>query len=96
VSFSGSCHRRRACGHFPDAGAPGRELVALADGLGRVGFVKWFADAIGARMGGSSPFAAMIALVLVFYLTHYLFASVTAHVTAYPPSCQRSAWRYRA
>ncbi len=27
----------------------------------------------------------MIVLVLVFYLTHYLFASVTAHVTALLP-----------
>src|SRR6266545_5176426 len=30
-------------------------LVALADGLNRVGFVKWFADAVGAHMGGVSP-----------------------------------------
>jgi L-tartrate/succinate antiporter len=60
-------------------------LVALADGLNRVGFVKWFADTIGAHMGGFSPFTAMILLVLVFYFTHYLFASVTAHVTAMLP-----------
>lgn len=60
-------------------------LVALADGLNRVGFVKWFADAVGAQMGGFSPFTAMILLVLVFYFTHYLFASITAHVTAMLP-----------
>ena len=60
-------------------------LVALADGLNRVGFVKWFADTIGAHMSGFSPFTAMILLVLVFYLTHYLFASITAHVTAMLP-----------
>ena len=60
-------------------------LVALADGLNRVGFVKWFADTIGAQMGSFSPFTAMILLVLVFYFTHYLFASVTAHVTAMLP-----------
>jgi L-tartrate/succinate antiporter len=60
-------------------------LVALADGLNRVGFVKWFADAVGAHMGGFSPFTAMILLVLVFYFTHYLFASITAHVTALLP-----------
>ena len=60
-------------------------LVALADGLNRVGFVKWFADAVGAHMSGFSPFAAMLVLVLVFYFTHYLFASVTAHVTAMLP-----------
>ena len=60
-------------------------LVALADGLSRVGFVKWFADAVGAHMAGFPPFLVMIALLLVFYFTHYLFASVTAHVTAMVP-----------
>jgi L-tartrate/succinate antiporter len=60
-------------------------LVALADGLNRVGFVKWFADAVAANMTGFSPFTAMVVLVLVFYFTHYLFASVTAHVTALLP-----------
>jgi L-tartrate/succinate antiporter len=60
-------------------------LVALADGLNRVGFVKWFAEAIGAHMAGVSPTAAMLALVAVFFFTHYLFASVTAHVTAMLP-----------
>jgi L-tartrate/succinate antiporter len=60
-------------------------LVALADGLNRVGFVKWFADGVASSMTGFSPFAAMIALVLVFYFTHYLFASITAHVTALLP-----------
>ena len=60
-------------------------LVALADGLSKVGFVKWFADAVGAHMAGFSPFLVMIALLLVFYFTHYLFASITAHVTAMLP-----------
>jgi L-tartrate/succinate antiporter len=60
-------------------------LVALADGLNRVGFVKWFADSVASYMTGFTPFAAMLALVVVFYLTHYLFASITAHVTALLP-----------
>jgi L-tartrate/succinate antiporter len=60
-------------------------LVALADGLNRVGFVKWFAESIAGQMGGLSPFVAMIGLVIVFYATHYLFASITAHVTAMLP-----------
>jgi L-tartrate/succinate antiporter len=60
-------------------------LVALADGLNKVGFVKWFADAVAAHMTGFAPFTAMVVLVLVFYVTHYLFASITAHVTALLP-----------
>lgn len=60
-------------------------LVALADGLSRVGFVKWFADTIGSQMTGVSPTLAMLVLVAVFFFTHYLFASITAHVTAMLP-----------
>jgi L-tartrate/succinate antiporter len=60
-------------------------LVALADGLNRTGFVKWFADSIAAHMGGLAPVVAMVALVTVFYFVHYLFASITAHVTAMLP-----------
>jgi L-tartrate/succinate antiporter len=60
-------------------------LVALADGLNKVGFVKWFADSVGAQMAGYSPTVAMVVLVAVFFFTHYLFASITAHVTAMLP-----------
>jgi L-tartrate/succinate antiporter len=60
-------------------------LVALADGLNRTGFVRWFADLVAAHMGGFSASGAMIGLVVVFYLMHYLFASITAHVTAMLP-----------
>jgi L-tartrate/succinate antiporter len=60
-------------------------LVALAEGLSKVGFVKWFAASVAAQMSGFSPLVAMVVLVLVFYFTHYLFASVTAHVTALMP-----------
>lgn len=60
-------------------------LVALADGLNRTGFVKWFADSVAAHLTGFSPTAALVALVLIFFFGHYLFASVTAHVTAFLP-----------
>jgi L-tartrate/succinate antiporter len=60
-------------------------LVALADGLNKVGFVKWFAESVAAHMSGFSPTTAMLVLVLVFFFTHYLFASITAHVTALLP-----------
>jgi L-tartrate/succinate antiporter len=60
-------------------------LVALADGLNRVGFIKWFADSVAAHMAGFSPLTALIALLLINFIAHYLFASVTAHVTAMIP-----------
>jgi L-tartrate/succinate antiporter len=60
-------------------------LVALASGLAQVGFVKWLAEAIGGHMTGFSPLMAMVVLTLVFFFIHYMFASVTAHVTAVLP-----------
>jgi L-tartrate/succinate antiporter len=60
-------------------------LVTLADGLNKVGFVGWFADFIATYLSAFSPFSAMILLVLVFYFSHYFFASITAHVTALMP-----------
>ncbi|MBI5509305.1 MAG: anion permease [Deltaproteobacteria bacterium] len=60
-------------------------LVALADGLTRVGFIKWFAETVGGALRGLAPMTATVATVLVFFLLHYLFASVTAHVTALMP-----------
>jgi L-tartrate/succinate antiporter len=60
-------------------------LVALAAGLAQVGFVKWLAQTIGAHMTGFSPLGAMVVLTLVFFFLHYMFASITAHVTALLP-----------
>ncbi|WP_270937244.1 DASS family sodium-coupled anion symporter [Falsiroseomonas oryzae] len=60
-------------------------LVALAGGLAQVGFVAWFAGKVGGLVAGVPPTTALVALVVVFYLAHYAFASVTAHVTALLP-----------
>ena len=60
-------------------------LVALADGLTRVGFVKWFAESVAGQLSGVSPTVAVAMLLLINFFGHYLFASVTAHVTAMIP-----------
>lgn len=60
-------------------------LVALADGLNRVGFVAWFADAVASSLGTAAPGLAVALLLLINFFGHYLFASVTAHVTAVLP-----------
>ncbi|BCG03945.1 ABC transporter permease (plasmid) [Paraburkholderia sp. PGU19] len=60
-------------------------LVSLADGLSKTGFVKWFADMMSHHMSGFSPTFAAVILVLIFFFTHYMFASVTAHATAMLP-----------
>ncbi|MGO2880261.1 MAG: anion permease, partial [Halomonas sp.] len=60
-------------------------LVALAGGLSQVGFVNWFGGVVGEQISHFNPVMAMVALTVIFYLLHYLFASVTAHVTALLP-----------
>src|ERR1700739_3932560 len=60
-------------------------LIAICDGLDRVGFVKWFADGIATHMRGFSPHLAMITLLVLFFLAHYAFASVDAYTTALLP-----------
>lgn len=47
--------------------------------MNRVGFIKWFADGIATHMLGLSPRLAMIILLVVFFVAHYLFARVDAY-----------------
>jgi L-tartrate/succinate antiporter len=60
-------------------------LVALAEGLGKVGFVTWLAQLIGHELAGTPATIALPVLIVAFYGLHYLFASGTAHVTALMP-----------
>ena len=60
-------------------------LVALADGLAIVGFTAWLGKGAAALLSGISPVLIMVFLVAVFFLSHYMFASLTAHTTAMLP-----------
>lgn len=60
-------------------------LVTLADGLSRAGFVTWFAGFVAAHVGGLSPTMILVAFVAIYFVSHYMFASLTAHTTAMMP-----------
>jgi L-tartrate/succinate antiporter len=60
-------------------------LVTLADGLNRTGFVGWFAETVAQAVGGLSSNLVIISLVCVYFVSHYLFGSLTAHATAMLP-----------
>ncbi|GGA32949.1 anion permease [Hafnia psychrotolerans] len=60
-------------------------LVVMASGLTRSGFIKWFADTMSHHLSSFSPSITVVALVLVFYFSHYLFASLTAHTATMMP-----------
>jgi len=81
VTWSDVTGHKRAWTTFAWLGA----LIALSDGLNRVGFIKWFADGIATHMVGLSPLLAMTLLLVVFFVAHYLFASVDAYTTAFLP-----------
>jgi len=57
-------------------------LVTMADGLARVGFVSWLANTIKLSLQALPTIYAMILLLSLFWWLHYLFASISAHVTA--------------
>jgi L-tartrate/succinate antiporter len=60
-------------------------LVPLAGGLGQVGVVSWLGGLIGPKLAAAPMAEGFVGLIVVFFLLHYLFASVTAHVTALLP-----------
>lgn len=60
-------------------------LVALASGLKDVGILTWIGKLAETALTGMAPTTLMISMIVVFFLLHYFFASVTAHVTALLP-----------
>ena len=60
-------------------------LVALADGLNRVGFVTWVARGLASMVTGIPALTVMAILVAFFFFVHYMFASLTAHAVAVLP-----------
>jgi L-tartrate/succinate antiporter len=60
-------------------------LVTMADGLAQVGFLSWFAKTSASVLSKVSMVPMMVALVAIFFLVHYFFASLSAHTTALLP-----------
>jgi len=57
-------------------------LVMMAGQLNTLGFMKWFATSVGGGLAGWTWLSALIVLMLVYFYSHYGFASTTAHITA--------------
>lgn len=60
-------------------------LVTMAGGLARVGFIKWFANVAAQHVGGLDPMLTIMALATIYFFSHYMFASLTAHTSAMFP-----------
>ncbi|AZA57806.1 anion permease [Chryseobacterium shandongense] len=57
-------------------------LVMMASSLNELGFIGWFSDLIKQKIGGMTWTVAFPVIVLVYFFSHYIFASATAHVAA--------------
>lgn len=60
-------------------------LVTLSDGLNRTGVIGWFATTAASGMSNLSPNLTIAGLVGIYFLSHYFFASLTAHTVAMLP-----------
>jgi DASS family divalent anion:Na+ symporter len=57
-------------------------LIMLASNLKHLGVIQWFSESVGDRFTGLNWKIAFPLLALVYFYSHYFFASSTAHVTS--------------
>ena len=57
-------------------------LLRMAEALGQTGLTKRFAEAAAGLTVGWKWWLALGCLLLIYFYAHYVFASITAHVTA--------------
>ncbi|MEY8759692.1 anion permease [Chryseobacterium tongliaoense] len=57
-------------------------LVMMASSLNELGFIGWFSNLIKMKIGGMTWTLAFPVIILVYFFSHYIFASATAHVAA--------------
>ncbi len=57
-------------------------LVMMASYLNELGLIPWFGQTMGSAVEGTSWSVAFLILSLVYFYSHYFFASNTAHVSS--------------
>ncbi|WP_110114022.1 anion permease [Bacillus sp. CGMCC 1.16541] len=57
-------------------------LVMMANFLNELGMVAWFSDTVKQSVSGFSWIVALLLLALIYFYSHYFFASATAHISA--------------
>ena len=60
-------------------------LVMMAGGLYNLGIIEWFGDTISNYISYLPMTFALILTLLIYFYSHYGFASMTAHITALLP-----------
>ena len=57
-------------------------LVMMAEGLSQLGFIGWFSEIVKVQLQSLPWIWAFPLVILVYFYSHYIFASATAHVAA--------------
>lgn len=57
-------------------------LVMMATFLGQFGLIAWFTGEVAQWFDGIGWMPGLLGLSLVYFYTHYFFASITAHISA--------------
>ena len=57
-------------------------LVMMASFLSKLGMIAWFSDTVGGLFEGVGWLPAFLGLSLIYFYSHYFFASNTAHVSS--------------
>ncbi len=57
-------------------------LLMMATFLAQFGLIRWFSDQVTPVFQGIGWIQGLIGLSLIYFYTHYFFASITAHVSA--------------
>jgi DASS family divalent anion:Na+ symporter len=61
-------------------------MLKMGEMLNATGVTKVFAERVGASFVGIPWLVVLLAILLIYFYSHYLFASITAHVLAlFPP-----------
>ena len=57
-------------------------LVMMGSQLNQLGLIPWFSELVKGEIGGMSWTMAFPIIILVYFYSHYMFASATAHVAS--------------
>jgi DASS family divalent anion:Na+ symporter len=61
-------------------------LVMMSGYLAKLGMMGWIGNEINTLISGYNPVITTVILLLIFFYIHYLFASITAHITVLFPT----------
>src|SRR5262245_14115871 len=62
-----------------------RTLIMLAAKLNEYGMISWFGKELGAHLQGYRLIVVYAVVAIVYFYSHYFFASATAHISALFP-----------